>query len=207
MNPETEPDDEPLAEAAPTVTPDADQRLKHRMVGLLVFVVAGLIFTAFLPNHSTGDAASSTASSTASSEAASEEESLPVLNIPLGNGGQAMPPVTQTSLPQPSKPSKPPKPVARPASKPASRPVAATTATTSGWWVQIGVFSDPNNANSVATALEVLKQPIKSETLSLDGQDRYRVRLGPFSSQAQAQEILDKANGIGASGGKLVAIP
>lgn len=92
-----------------------------------------------------------------------------------------------------------PKPLAKPAASTASAAAAATrepvkgaAARDKGYFVNVGLFSVPENARSVAERLraanlEVQLKEFKSETKGT----MTRVRVGPFISQEGAQEAVE----------------
>lgn len=105
-------------------------------------------------------------------------------------------------LPKPA-----PKPLAKPATTAASAASAAGTASREpvkgaatrdkGYFVNVGLFSVPENARSVAERLraanlEVQLKEFKSETKG----NMIRVRVGPFITQEGAQEAVETIQGL-----------
>lgn len=84
-----------------------------------------------------------------------------------------------------------------------SDPIAETKADASkkpgkGFLVQVGVYSKPETAKSVQAKLtlgghKVWLEPLVRE----DGIERYRVRIGPFETREQANEVRDRAKSQG----------
>lgn len=64
--------------------------------------------------------------------------------------------------------------------------------------ISIGAFSDENNVKNLRKKLADLK--IVSYTESIDGGKKIRVRAGPFTSEKDAQNALNKMQGGGISG-------
>lgn len=103
-------------------------------------------------------------------------------------------PPASKPLPKPA-----PKPLAKPAATAASavgtasrEPVKGAAARDKGYFVNVGLFSVPENARSVAERLraanlEVQLKEFKSETKG----NMIRVRVGPFISQEGAQEAVE----------------
>jgi cell division protein FtsN len=75
---------------------------------------------------------------------------------------------------------------------PPSAPVT-TAAQAKLWYVQIGSFSDQGNAQTTQNLLQNIGYRGESQqTTGAGGNILYRVRLGPFPSEAVAQQALDK---------------
>ena len=88
--------------------------------------------------------------------------------------------------------------------------IMATTAATSSssrqFYLQLGAFSDRNNAENLLSKL--LRQTTLSVHISQgdNPQDRlYRVRLGPYPSRAVTQDIESKLDTLGFAGAHIVA--
>lgn len=64
--------------------------------------------------------------------------------------------------------------------------------------ISIGAFSDENNVKNLRKKLSDLK--IASFTEAIDGGKKIRVRAGPFNSESDAQNALNKMQGSGISG-------
>ncbi|MEG3638299.1 SPOR domain-containing protein [Magnetococcus sp. PR-3] len=80
----------------------------------------------------------------------------------------------------------------------------------SGYMVQLGAFTSKNAVNSAKRKLAALREaegnlPMVQETTTLAGQDLIRLKLGPYSSKTEAQQmqamVKEKA---GISGGTIV---
>lgn len=80
------------------------------------------------------------------------------------------------------------------ADKPASRPV------TSGYVLQLGTFSEADNARQLKARLAAKGVPAFTEHLASPGGDRIRVRVGPYPSRAAAEQALSRVNALGLSG-------
>lgn len=112
------------------------------------------------------------------------------------------------AAPEPAKPA-PPKPAAkvstdppptRPPSKP--KPVAAKPAPVpdSGWVVQLGSFSNKQNAQRLADEVSGRGFPAFLMALDRSGKKLYRVRVGPRETRAQATELAGRLAKVGYSG-------
>jgi DedD protein len=123
------------------------------------------------------------------------------------------PVATPKPTPRPTAtPTATPRPTAPPAATPAStlklsptmgpspatpRPTAtATPAATAApavpvataWWVQIGSYADIGNARETEARVAALGQPTVMAPIEAAGTTLYRVRAGPYPSEARAQE-------------------
>ncbi|MEM9232872.1 MAG: septal ring lytic transglycosylase RlpA family protein [Pseudomonadota bacterium] len=80
-----------------------------------------------------------------------------------------------------------PTPSPAPASKPAEGPVA--------YFVQVGVFNDPQNATAAASKFNEIV-PLTIETVAVPGGTRQRLRIGPyiheFAAEAAHREAIDQ---------------
>lgn len=80
------------------------------------------------------------------------------------------------------------------ADKPARPPV------TSGFVLQLGTFSEADNARQLKARLAAKGVPAFTEHLASPGGDRIRVRVGPYPSRAAAEQALSRVNALGLSG-------
>jgi len=70
-------------------------------------------------------------------------------------------------------------------------------------YVQAGAFSDFNNANRVRARLHNLGG-VRISPVLVNGQDLYRVRMGPFQRTEQADRFLESVIRAGYSGARIV---
>lgn len=74
-------------------------------------------------------------------------------------------------------------------------PLAATSGV---FYVQAGVFDDANNADERKAQLALLGVSASVTPVNFKaGVTRYRVRIGPFTSEEQAKKIADRVRGNG----------
>ncbi|MDR3415633.1 MAG: SPOR domain-containing protein [Nevskia sp.] len=109
--------------------------------------------------------------------------------VPVARG-----PVPEQKLPSlklaPALPQAPKPPV--PATVKPAEPTAASPAL-KAWYVQIGSYSDAGNAQTTLNLLHNIGYRGESRAVtSPTGATLYRVRLGPFTSEAAAQQAFDK---------------
>lgn len=70
-------------------------------------------------------------------------------------------------------------------------PAAATPAT--AWYVQIGSYADAGNAQTTLSLLQNIGyRGEAAKIVNAKGASLYRVRLGPFATEATARQALDK---------------
>jgi DedD protein len=118
----------------------------------------------------------------------------------------AKPTATQpAAAPKPvatSKPATATQPAAAP--KPATAPVktavqpkpAAATKTYNDYWVQTGAFSSKTNADGVKEKLATRGINSIIENRELEGKTWYRVRVGPYTSETEANYWLSLVRSI-----------
>ena len=77
------------------------------------------------------------------------------------------------------------------ASEPAPKPVSRT-ARASGWIVQLGSFSRPENAERLVKQLKAKHYDAFVSRTGAGVKTRYRVRVGPEKERAQAQALAER---------------
>jgi len=112
----------------------------------------------------------------------------------------APPKVQKVSLQQPVAPSKPQPQINN---QPNSGVVRTAAVSPTTLFVQAGAFSDFNNANRVRARLHNLGKVGVSPVL-VNGQDLYRVRMGPFQRTEQADRFLESVIRAGYSSARIV---
>lgn len=82
---------------------------------------------------------------------------------------------------------KPPKPADKATPKPADKPAV------SGWYVQVGSYSDAGKASTIVSLLQKIGYRAESSKIvNAQGKTLHRVRLGPYPSEAAAKAAQDK---------------
>jgi rare lipoprotein A len=79
----------------------------------------------------------------------------------------------------------------------------ATTAGGHTMYIQAGAFSDPDNASRLSAQLLPFGD-VKTTTVTIDGREIFRVRLGPLETTEHAAALLDKIIGAGHANAHLV---
>lgn len=214
-----------VAEAvAPTPTESVEalrRRARHRLIGatvlvLLAVIVFPLVFDTqpraipvdvpiIIPDRNKAKPLVSPAAAPASVASASEPvEPTPVeVRMPASS---ALPTVTAPAAPESPAPQAAPKAELKPSSQaPVEMSPAAdvqraqeSPAASSRFVVQLSaVYTDATKARDVRRALE--KAGLASYAQALepkDGQQRIRVRLGPFATKAEADKALSRVKGL-----------
>jgi len=122
----------------------------------------------------------------------------------------AAPAAKPETAPKPA--STPAKPVVTPAPVTTVKPVVPATlpaapsapAPAQRWYVQVGGFADIDNARKVQANLKSAAQPNLLAPVETGKGTIYRVRAGPYASEAAAQQALDKVKALGYPGSQLV---
>lgn len=94
------------------------------------------------------------------------------------------PPAPTASVPKPE-----PKPVAKP--KPEAAKLAPAPVATGNWLVQVGTFSEPENARRLGEKLKGIHYPVTLKVVTLDKGRAVRVQAGPFATKARAVAARD----------------
>lgn len=129
---------------------------------------------------------------TESAARASEEGAPPEIEQEAPETVSAPAPVKAPPA-EPSRPAPPPAVATKPAAPAQTTPAqvaAAKPPTAKGgpsWWVQIGSYSDIDNARQVEVRLRELQQPAVVAPIDTAKGTLYRVRGGPYASEAQAK--------------------
>jgi DedD protein len=123
---------------------------------------------------------------------------------------QAKPVAKPSSAPSSTTAAKPvPKPPAKPASKPVASPatVAAVASKAEApavrYVVQVGAFTEVTAARATRLKVEALGLKTYTQVVETPAGKKIRVRLGPFTSEADAQRALTTVRKAGVVGGIL----
>lgn len=175
---------------------------KHRIVGAIVLVTLLVIFVPMIlserapPTEIKGEP--EVPVSTALPETKVLVTPVPAAEIKPKETGEA----TQPIPPAETKPKTETKPVVakkpEPASEKTAKPVPETKIE-DGWMVQVGTFSNTQNAVRLRDKLKRLGHRAHTETVTLGGKKAMRLRVGPFADRAQAdkaQAQIRKETGV-----------
>lgn len=74
---------------------------------------------------------------------------------------------------------------------------ASATASTGGYVLQVGAFPNASDADTMKAKLALQGFTAQVQTVTLDGQVWNRVRLGPFASATQLQDVQQRLTAAG----------
>ena len=179
-----------------------NQQLKQRLVGATVLIVLGIIFLPMIldkpaPVKTKPDITNFELNPYKQNKVAQSKS--PVRSIPpeviaryeeMGNKQNPIASVPKTK--NEVKPDQKPFKMAH--LEPETRPKKSPEKTESEpkWAVQMGSFSNKENANRLVQRLKNQKYPAYYEDAVSAGKTIYRVRVGPFNSKAEIEKIKQK---------------
>lgn len=101
----------------------------------------------------------------------------------------------------PAEPAPPPVPVvAVPAASPAVSPAPTAPkrlAPAAGFGVQVGIFAQPANVANAIAQLKAQGLPVYTDPITMGGQPRTRVRVGPYGTREEAQRVARQIEDVG----------
>lgn len=117
----------------------------------------------------------------------------------------------KVTAPEPAKPAAPAEvPPAKVAPKETSKPVAVadkpskadspSSAAKTGFVVQLGVFSDADNAKQVLAKMKEAKLAVYTESIPIKSGTATRIRVGPYATREKADAALAQVKLTGADG-------
>ena len=77
------------------------------------------------------------------------------------------------------------------------RALAAADAAPLEFYIQVGVFADYNNAESLKDRLAALAAPIRVDEARLNETTAYRVKIGPLNNIEAADELVNQLAPLG----------
>lgn len=201
-----------------------ESQLKQRLVGAAVLVALAVIF---LPMLVKGPAPDSGVSDVPLKVPAAPQGDMQTRDLPLvvpdeapdagavgmQAGGDGSLPTVDTAQPGDSQPQPPadqptadtqalPKP---PEAKP--EPMLPATVASGDYAVNFGTYGSSVSADTVVARLRDARLPARREAASVDGKTLWRVRIGPYASQADAEIARIEAVKVGKqSGARVVAL-
>ncbi len=192
-----------------------EQQLKERLVGAVVVVAVGVILIPVLLDGPAGSAGSrsiglelpapDSESRTHTIRLGEPREQPPVARPSPSTPVERSPErgsVSRAPAPAPEKRPSPAKTQSRPAAPapaPVEPPVPAPPEN-GEWAVQVGSFSNPDNAGRLSQRLVSEGYPSFVARLVTDGRTMHRVRVGPMDSRKSAEALLAKLAGSGHQG-------
>jgi len=149
-----------------------DTSLKQRLIGAAVLVALAVIF---LPMLVQGPAPDSGAADVPLSMPATPDTGMETRELPLAGPADA-PSGGATGMP-----------LTDDAATPAEAQALPATAAGGDYAVHFGSYASAEAAQSVVAALQKARLPGYSEAVQLNGKPAWRVRIGPFATQADAE--------------------
>lgn len=159
------------------------QRARRRLVGAVALLTALVLI---LPMVMDNEPKPITNEIAVHLPAAQQSPVTPEVAPPEPTKEVASVPLPSVENPSPTPENEPAPPAAVEKEKSVSRE------TDRGFFVQIGVFAKSENAKSIQIKLAQKKLKATAEQIKTDGGSRTRVRLGPYPTRAEADDVLAK---------------
>jgi DedD protein len=166
---------------------------KHRIVGAIILVALVVIFVPMLLNENEPPPELKGVRETPPRGATetkvivtpvAAEEAKPRQNPEAVTKTETTPAIVESA----PKPETKPAPVEKPAKAPAADKI------TQGWVVQVGTFSNTENANHLRDKLKSHGHTVHTESVTLAGKKALRLRVGPFSNKELAVKAQAQIN-------------
>jgi DedD protein len=182
-----------LSDVADKDDPSRDFNPKHRIVGAIILVALAVIFVPMiLSERAPPDPDGRLIEVPSPDTRVVVTPVVPPEPDPEAGAVKTIPPmlpVQPTAAPEPETPAaapEPPPPPPATTAKPEPPKPKPAPAVTSGYVVQLGAFSDADNAQRLATQLREHGYAPKLDSVSVDGKRATRVRVGPYRSKDEA---------------------
>ena len=196
-----------VAQACEALGREASQRKRGYLIAAvhtILLLLAGLVAARFAEFSEQAGAKPSLANSAPSPQTASGRV-IQAANTPVALVAQ--PPSAPTSATKPLALAIPAIPKASEASSvktqapapavKASAGIGIGTSAITSYRINVGLFAVASNAQAVREKLEAQKLPVLTDTLEMPRGTRIRVRVGPFTTQEQAQAAAIKIRTLG----------
>ncbi|KPK69033.1 MAG: hypothetical protein AMJ84_10215 [Acidithiobacillales bacterium SM23_46] len=191
---------------------------RHRIIGAIIVVSLAVIFIPMILDERDAPSQLKDATEIPKRATDAEEATTKVVVTPVGElgtekgksvPGSGVPPVPDVAAPKtegqaPSRQplpvtgeSTPPAPVAKPAEKPVEKTPSATAGGT--WYVQVGVYSNRDNAQRVVEKLKGRGFAVVTDTVNIEGGKATRLRVGPYRDKSAAEKAaarIEKDTGL-----------
>lgn len=162
-----------------------DQNLKHRLTGAIILVSVAVIFIPVILEGPDNE----WAPLSHSIPEAPQMDFKAHLDVPAPIPA----PVKPAAVPKPAEPEKTAVPV--PESKPApelAKQVQPATESLSGWYVQVGSFSQELNASGLGKRLELSGYETRLQKTTTKTGYAWRVMVGPGKTRGAAEKLRDR---------------
>jgi DedD protein len=171
---------------------------KHRIVGAIVLVALVVIF---VPMILSGREPPPELKGAREAPPRAEITETKMVVTPVPAEEPKLPESTETVVQVPVEPKPVPMPEAKPAA-PVEKPAPAKPAAVKiedGWMVQVGTFSNTQNAARLRDRLKSLGHSVHADSVTVGGKKAMRLRVGPFADRAKAdkaQAQIRKETGV-----------
>ncbi|GAB4507229.1 MAG: hypothetical protein Tsb0026_01900 [Sulfuricaulis sp.] len=170
---------------------------KHRIVGAIVLVALVVIFVPMILDEREPPAelkgVREAPPRTEVTETRVVVTPVPADEVKPGQSSEAAkitPPAEDKPVPetQPAAPTEKPAVVKKPEPAPEkpAKPAAAPDNIENGWIVQVGTFSNTQNALRLRDKLKSLGHAVHTDSVTIGGKKALRLRVGPFADRAKA---------------------
>jgi DedD protein len=180
---------------------------KHRIVGAIVLVALVVIF---VPMILSGREPPPELKGTREAPPRAEITETKMVVTPVPAEEPKLPESTETMKvvqvpvepkPLPKPEAKPAPPVEQPAvtKKPEPTPAKPAAKIEDGWMVQVGTFTNLQNATRLRDKLKSLGHSVHADSVTVGGKKAMRLRIGPFADRAKAdkaQAQIRKETGV-----------
>jgi DedD protein len=171
---------------------------KYRIVGAIVLVALVVIF---VPMILSGREPPPELKGAREAPPRAEITETKMVVTPVPAEEPKLPESTETVVQVPVEPKPVPMPEAKPAA-PVEKPAPAKPAAVKiedGWMVQVGTFSNTQNAARLRDRLKSLGHSVHADSVTVGGKKAMRLRVGPFADRAKAdkaQAQIRKETGV-----------
>lgn len=178
---------------------------KHRIVGAIVLVALVVIFVPMIlserepPPELKGMREPQPRTETAETKVVVTP--VPTEEVKPKESSEAVKVVQVPVEPKPVPETKPALPAEKPAEakKPEPAPAKPAAKIENGWMVQVGTFSNTQNALRLRDRLKSLGHSVHTDSITVSGKKALRLRVGPFADRAKAdkaQAQIRKETGV-----------
>lgn len=155
--------------------------LQRRLVGALVLIALALVLASLLPDV----------------HAPARHDGARVVTYDLGTG-------LRLDEGSPAPPRETPAPSAAQARSPIQLQESLALSSDTSWYAQVGSFENQANAHAAQARLRQYGLPATIQAVRVGEVQWYRVRVGPYPAEKQAQNALGMIRRKGYDGAKLV---
>lgn len=181
---------------------------KHRVIGAIILVAIAVITLPLILNKNEPaeqEAKPAGDTKTVIAEVPQSATPAPAPKPPMEATPMPSEPPSEISVTQPDVAAEPAAPAPRVPTKaetPApTKPKMAAARSDKGWFVQVGTFSNPENARALADKLKRKGYPASLESVRVEQTKVVRVRVGPYGQDNKAKTVqADIQKGLGIRG-------